>query len=284
MKKVLCKIITLVFIVIFASSFCGVLKFSGNFKISFSINEMYDYATIKKVNASKPKIAIIIDDFGYDRQGVEEMLSIPVPLTCAVMPGLPFSTEDAEKAHRLGHEVIVHMPMEAYGNLPDSWYGPIVIRNSDSEEKAKVTLQTAINSIPHSRGVNIHMGTAVSQNKKLMKAIMEQIKQNNMYFIDSKTIEGSVCPEVAREVKLDFAVRDLFLEFGGTNYDFARKRISEGITLAKTKGFAILIGHVGPVGTTNTAKAIKDSLKEFEENGIEIVKTSSLFNGPISEF
>ena len=38
------------------------------------------------------------------------MLSLPIPLTVAVMPFLPSTKEDA--AHKKGHEVIIHMPME----------------------------------------------------------------------------------------------------------------------------------------------------------------------------
>ena len=70
---------------------------------------------------TKPKLAIVIDDFGEDRRGVEEMLNINAKLTIAVMPADDFSTEDAEKAHAKGHEVILHMPME------NETYAPLII-------------------------------------------------------------------------------------------------------------------------------------------------------------
>ena len=66
----------------------------------------------------KPKLAIVIDDFGSDRHGVEEMLNLKIPLTVAVLPGCEFTTEDAQKAHEHGHEVILHMPMENQTDMP----------------------------------------------------------------------------------------------------------------------------------------------------------------------
>ena len=44
-------------------------------------------------------------------KGTNQMLSLPIPLTVAVMPFLPSTKEDAI-AHKKGHEVIIHMPME----------------------------------------------------------------------------------------------------------------------------------------------------------------------------
>lgn len=225
---------------------------------------------------TKPKMAIVIDDFGYDRQGVEEMLNLDCTLTCAVMPCLEFSEKDAQEAHEKGHEVILHMPMEAYGNLPVSWYGPMFVKNLDSKEVAYNKVSQALNSIPHVNGMNIHMGTALSHNKVLMKEIMRCAKERNMVFLDSKTIEGSICPEVAKEVGVKFIERDFFLEVGGASYSTARMRIKEAIEFTKTNGVCVVIGHVGAVGKGETARAIKDSLEEIRSAGIEIVPLSTL--------
>ena len=128
------------------------------------------------------QMAIVIDDFGYDRKGVDEMLDLDCTLTCAVMPSLEFSEADAKNAHEKGHEVILHMPMEAYGNLPLSWYGPLFVANNDSPEVAYNKVNQALNSIPYVNGMNIHMGTALSHNKKLMKKLCDVQKKGILYF------------------------------------------------------------------------------------------------------
>lgn len=226
----------------------------------------------------KPRLAIVIDDFGEDRHGVEEMLNLKIPLTVAVMPCCEFSEIDANLAHERGHEVILHMPMEnASASTPESYYGPVYIKNGFSEAETVETLKKSFETVPYAVGMNIHMGTGVSRNKKLITAMMKEVKNRNMYFLDSKTVEDSVCPNVANETGTEFFVRDVFLEPPGRpNYHLAKTQLIEACKLAKQNGSAIAIGHVGPVGTTETAKAILDLLPEIEKMGIEIVPLSKL--------
>ena len=225
----------------------------------------------------KAKLAIVIDDFGMDRRGVDEMLSVEAPLTIAVMPGLDFSTEDAERAHANGHEVILHMPMENSSYMPPEYYGPKVVRNNMTESEAVDLVKDCINSIPYAVGMNIHMGTGVSRNEKLITAIMNEMKSEGKYFLDSKTIEETVCPKCARETGVKFYLRDVFLEPSGTpNETLAYNYIIEAGEMAKKNGSAIAIGHVGPVGNDGTAKAIKKALKALKNQGVEVVALSEL--------
>lgn len=230
----------------------------------------------KLTNASKYKMAIVIDDFGCDRHGVQEMLDLNCRLTCAIMPCLEYSEEDAKNAHAKGHEVILHMPMESYGRLPEHWYGPLYIKNTDSPEIAKQKLEQGLNSVPYADAVNIHMGTAVCQNKNLMQGILEYTKGKNLVFLDSRTIEGSVCKSVGDQVGAKVLERDLFLEVGGPSYRQATESLTKAVNICKEKGSAIVIGHVGPVGTNQTARAIKDFLPILSQEGIEVVPLSKL--------
>ena len=223
-----------------------------------------------------PKLAIVIDDFGESREGVKQMLSIKEPLTCAIMPDLEYSKEDAENAHKNGHEVILHMPLESKNGLPRSWYGPRIISNNDTIEKAKETFKSCLESIPYAVGANYHIGTGVSENKKLMKAILEVIKEKNLYFLDSKTTMNSAGPGVAKELNVKFIERNLFLEGSGPNYGYTKKILNEAIDLAKTNGYAVVIGHVGPMGAGSTGKAIIDSLEEIKQAGVKIVPLSKI--------
>lgn len=231
-----------------------------------------------KAENTKPRLAIVIDDFGEDRRGVEEMLSLKIPLTVAVMPMCEYSKDDAEKAHQKGHEVILHMPMQnASYSTPASFYGPVYIKNEFSEDEAVNTLRESLGSVPHAVGMNIHMGTGVSRNKNLITAMMNEMKSKNMLFLDSKTTEETVCPQCADSTNVKFFSRDVFLEPPGRpNYALAKQQLLKAGRIAKEKGSAIAIGHVGPVGTTETARAILDSLPELDSMGVEIVPLSQL--------
>lgn len=225
---------------------------------------------------TKPMLAIVIDDFGEARDGVEQMLSVKAPLTCAIMPDLEYSEADAKKAHENGHEVIVHMPLEAKNGLPRSWYGPRMIHNSDSATTAKDTFSKCIESVPFAVGANYHIGTGVSENKTLMTALLEVIKQKDLFFLDSKTTMHSAGPAAAKATGAKFVERDLFLENGHASYDYSKKILNEAVALAKANGKAIVIGHVGPMGRTQTAKAIADSIDYIKNAGIEIVPLSKI--------
>ena len=54
-------------------------------------------------------MSIVIDDFGsYDQSGVETMLSIKEPLTCAVIPLVDNTTAHLDMLSKTNHEIILH--------------------------------------------------------------------------------------------------------------------------------------------------------------------------------
>lgn len=233
-------------------------------------------AFAKEKEAQKPMLAIVIDDFGEDRSGVSQMLSVKAPLTCAIMPNLTYSVDDATAAHNNGHEVILHMPLESKGGLPQSWYGPKMIHNSDSDETAQKTFEECLESVPYAVGSNYHIGTGVSENKRIMTALLEKAKEKDVYFLDSKTTQHSAAPEAAKSTGAKYISRDLFLENGHASYGYTKKILSDAVELAKSQGHAVVIGHVGPMGREQTGKAIIDSLEHIQSEGVEIVPLSKI--------
>lgn len=227
-----------------------------------------------------PKLAIIIDDFGgWSRDGVEEMIALPAPITCAVMPCLENTENDCEKANEAGKEVILHMPLEAHTKLPENWYGNLYVKNADSVEVAKQKVKQGFESVKYAKGMNIHIASGVCQNKILMEAIMQEAKEKNMFFVDSFTHQKSVCKEVAKTVEIPFGIRTEFLEKAGIkSYDNAKRELIRMCEHAKKYGQAIAIGHVGMEGGKTTAQAIKDMLPHIRSQGIELCFASQIVN------
>ena len=226
-----------------------------------------------------PMLAIVIDDFGgYERDGVETILGIKEPITCAVIPLCENSESDRIRAHDVGHEVILHMPMESHVRLPEEWYGNLVIRNTDTEETIKDKLDKAIESLPGINGANIHIGSGVSRNKRIMKTIYDYMKHKNMFFLDSRTIVGGVCEDVCKANKITYLGRDVFLEADkNKSYNAVVKNIEQACDIAKTQGYSVAIGHVGKEGGENTANAIRDMIPKIKEMGIKIVPLSEVY-------
>ena len=226
-----------------------------------------------------PVMAIIIDDFGgFDRSGVDEMLAIKAPLTCAVIPFVDYSKQDAARAKQMGHEVIVHMPMESHVRLPREWYGATFIGNGDSCETASDKLDAAFEELPMAEGVNIHIGSGVCRNKELMTGIIDHLKSAGKFFCDSRTHIETKCQEACAECGMAYLGRDVFLEpHGQGGYANACRFLCEGAQIALDKGYAIAIGHVGREGGVPTAKAIADTIGEIEKMGIKIVPLSQIY-------
>ena len=64
---------------------------------------------------TKGKIAIVIDDLGYSLNNLDILKQIKPPITVAVLPNLEYSVNIAKNMHRLGFEVILHLPLEPLG-------------------------------------------------------------------------------------------------------------------------------------------------------------------------
>lgn len=227
----------------------------------------------------QPRISIVIDDFGsYDESGVETMLSVKEPLTCAVIPLVDNTSSHIEKLSKTNHEIILHMPMEAHVNLPKDWYGKTFITTHDNQETINRKFNECLKDFPCIKGFNIHIGSGVSRNKETMKRIYSYAKQNNLYFLDSRTIETNSVVDASKETNSIYLGRDEFLEADkNKSYENAKFRLLEGARKAIQTGQSIVIGHVGAEGGEQTAKAIIDTIPEIKKMGVEIVPLSTLY-------
>ena len=224
-------------------------------------------------------MSIVIDDFGsYDESGVETMLSVKEPLTCAVIPLASNTTSHLEKLSKTKHEIILHMPMQAHVNLPKDWYGETFIASGDNQEIVNQKFEKCLKTFPNIKGFNMHIGSGVSRNKNTMKNIYNYANKNNLYFLDSRTIETTRVTDAAKETNSIYLGRDEFLEADkNKSYSNAKFRLLEGARRAIKTGSSIVIGHVGAEGGEQTAKAIIDTLPEIKKLGVKIVPLSTLY-------
>ena len=224
-------------------------------------------------------LAIVIDDFGgWERAGVNELLSSDIAITCAIMPFVENSQADYDAAVASNKEVILHMPMQAHVGLPESWYGPTYIKNYDSPEVATQKLEKCLKTMPEAKGFNIHIGSGASRNKNLMMAMYDYANKNNLLFLDSRTNLGDKCEEASHQTGSIYLGRDVFLEpHKNRSFEGVTRRLKEATTIAKEKGYAIAIGHVGAEGGANTARAIINFAKSLDSD-VKIVPLSSINN------
>ncbi|MGG0753492.1 divergent polysaccharide deacetylase family protein [Brevibacillus laterosporus] len=220
------------------------------------------------------KVALIIDDFGNNMKGTEEILNLPIPLTIAVMPFLPSTKKDAEMAHQKKHDVIVHMPMEPMKG-PKNWLGPGALMSNLSDEEIRQRVNKAIDDVPHAIGMNNHMGSKITQNPRIMRIVLQVCKERGLFYIDSKTSYKSIVGQVARELQVPYIENMIFLDDVHTTSHIAKqlKFISEKV---KQNEACIAIGHVGP-GGKKVAKAILSYLPQLQKEAT-IMHVSQMVN------
>lgn len=227
------------------------------------------YATTK-IPTSKNVLAIVIDDFGNDMKGTEEMLELPIPLTVAVMPFLPTTQDDAKLAYAKGHEVIIHIPMEPKRGKK-SWLGPGAITTDLSDEEIRNRIEDAIKDVPHAVGMNHHMGSKVTEDKRIMRIILEVCKEHNLFYLDSKTTDKSVIPEIATELSVPYLENNLFFDHVYTEQHIYKQASTLVEKLKGTEGL-IAIGHVGVTGE-QVVGALKTYIPEYQKEA-ELVTLS----------
>lgn len=262
----------------------GILSRFGNVReVLYYQEDNIGHNAAQQVNAGgerRARLALVIDDFGSSRDGVEEMLALDIPFTAAVMPFLDYSVSDAQLAYELGKEVIVHLPMQAHEKDNPAWLGPNPIRITSDTETVRGIVADAMKGIPHAVGANVHMGTECSENPDIVGAVMETLKQEDYFFVDSLTTPNSVCEAVASDMQMSFAERNVFLEAGNKEKDFAVAQLRRAGEIAREHSYALAIGHVGPEGGQTTAEAIAEVKDELIEQGIEFVYVSQILSIP----
>ncbi|KGD62451.1 hypothetical protein T9A_00742 [Alcanivorax jadensis T9] len=221
---------------------------------------------------AQPRIAIIIDDLGYHRQNGQAIADLPAPVTCAVIPYSPHGRKLAERASRAGKEVLVHLPMDAGQHIRLDRGG---LRQGISENELLDTVRQALSQIPQARGLNNHMGSALTEQDEPMGWLMAELKAHQLFFVDSRTSGRSVAQQVARQQGLANAGRDIFLD---NERDLVKinAQFNKLIRLARQRGQAIAIGHPYP----ETVHYLQQVLPLMDDAGIQVVPVSSLLDTP----
>lgn len=219
----------------------------------------------------KGKIAIVLDDWGYNLNNLPAAEAIGYPLTISVLPNLNFSAKVAEELHGRGFEIILHLPMEPKEKLP---LEKDTILSSMSAEEVRGILDKDLEAIPYVRGVSNHMGSKVTADPRLMQLVFEDLKKRKLYFLDSYVTAGSVCAKLAEKNKVRFIQRDVFLD-NKLEPAYIKGQLFKLKAKAKTRGYAVGIGH----DRKATLQVLKEVMPQLEKEGYKFVFVSELARG-----
>jgi len=223
----------------------------------------------KQKRKTTGKLAIVLDDWGYSENNIDTLIEISRPVTLAVLPHLPYTKDVAIEAHRKGFELMLHLPLQAYGGQNAVEEGTILI--DMDEKKILELLNSAIDDVPYIKGVSNHQGSKATADEATMTVILKQLRRKGFFFLDSYSSNKSACKDAAKKTRVKFAQRNIFLD-NEENYELIKENLYKAYGQAVEKGSCIAIGHDRPV----TLKVLKDVMPELEQKGIKFVSVSEL--------
>ena len=216
-----------------------------------------------------PKVAIIIDDLGYDRFIAKKFLALDGVFTFSILPHSPHTKMIARAAETKGYDIMLHLPMEPI-EYPAVNPGPGALLTSMSPDELIEQLRNALDDVPSIKGVNNHMGSRMTTVSTQMYQIFSILKQQNLFFIDSRSTAETICKPSARLLQIPFAQRDVFIDHI-PDPEFIRKQLRQLVRIAKRNGVAVGIAHPHKI----TYKILQQELSELKKK-VQLVPASRI--------
>lgn len=221
-------------------------------------------------SAAGPRMAIVIDDLGQNISHLEQLAALDIPISIAVIPGLPASTRTVREASRRGIEMLLHQPMEPReegGKNP----GEGVLLTAMTAEDLRARVRANLAAVPGAVGVNNHMGSKFTEDPAGLGALMAEIKEHGLFWLDSRTTAGTRGAEVALAAGVRAIERDVFID-AEVSADFIRRQVRKLIDDARVRGAAVGIGHPHP----ETIAVLRELRGELLASGVALVPVSAL--------
>jgi polysaccharide deacetylase 2 family uncharacterized protein YibQ len=190
-------------------------------------------------DGAPPMIAIVIDDLGGDVAHARRAIALPREVALAFLPYPRGTPALAEAARHAGHEVLVHVPMQAMGEADP---GPMALSVSLPAEENVRRLDWALARVPGFEGINNHEGSRFTADAAALAPVMEDLKRRGVFFFDSRTTAQSRVLQAAHAAGVESAARDVFLDDVAT-IDGVDAQLRALEAKARAQGAAIAIGH-----------------------------------------
>ncbi len=221
------------------------------------------------LQASAARLAIVIDDFGYRPHNENKILQMPVAVSIAILPDSPHGREMAEKAHKQGREILIHLPMAP---LSKQRLEPDTLQPTMSSEEIDRIIQRAIQKVPYAVGINNHMGSAMTSSLPGMRKVMRSLSRYELYFLDSVTIGNTQATKAAQGTPVRVIRRNIFLDDVQSEAE-TRYQLNRAISIARKNGSALAIGHPHPT----TIRALQQILPTLPAD-IELISPRMLLS------
>lgn len=228
----------------------------------------------RKCQRTKPQLAIIIDDIGTLAQ-YRVLTKIHYKITPSLFPKSRINPQ-TPKIAEIAPFYMVHLPLEALNFYQEGHEWLFV---GDSRDKIEKRIQAIKKDFPTLAYINNHTGSKFTQNLESMKLLLETLAKHNISFLDSRTTphtKTNIFYNADSQKPLNpcqekFLERDVFLD-NELSIPKITQQLIQAVKIAKTKGYAIAIGHPHK----ETILALKNAEDYLTKSGVEIVYVNEI--------
>lgn len=252
--------------------------YNGNLLTMKIFDPQYKHYYILNIEGDKDgkyenitSLSIIIDDFGYfGSKKLDDFLRINKNITFSILPELPFSQVVMQKADNQDRETMIHIPMEPI-SYPQNDPGDNAIFVDLTSKEIRKRMKKYLKNLPLCIGANNHMGSLATQHEYIMTPVLKTLKENNLFFVDSRTSQKTIAYSLAKDMGMDTYKIDFFLDSGSA--DGRVQRMTDKIKkYAQTHREIVVISHC----SSKSLKELKQILQNLEGSDIKVVKISDI--------
>jgi uncharacterized protein len=217
----------------------------------------------------RPLVAVVLDDLGLDRERTTEAIQLRSPVTLSFMTYADDLPRQTDAARRAGHELLLHVPMEAVDRHENP--GPHALYTWLSREEILDRLRWGLDRFDGYVGINNHMGSKFTADAQGMAPVIAELRARGLLFLDSRTTARSLGIRLATADGVPHAARDVFLDDDLARAAIARQ-LAQVEAVARRNGSAIAIGHAHDA----TLAALRTWLPSLREKGFALVPLSAV--------
>jgi len=194
----------------------------------------------------RPRVAVIMAGLGLSHDATQGAVQyLPAAVTLAFDPYASNLQDWVAEARRLGHEVLLGLPMEA-AEFPVRDPGPRALTTAIGPGDNLQRLNHLLGRMSGYAGVLTVMGSRFSVDDLQMGPMLDAIARRGLLYVDSGANRNSVGPAVAKQVGMPQAVVDMQIDQTPSRAAITH-RLTELEDLARKNGAAVALAQPLPV-------------------------------------
>jgi len=220
----------------------------------------------------RPRIAVVLTGLGLSDSATEAAINqLPPAVTLSFSPYARNLERWIALARARGHEVMLDLPMEP-ATFPNEDPGPQGLLTTLSAEDNLDRLDWVLSRGSAYVGVAGAMGSRFTASRTAIEPVLQAVKDRGLIFLDRRTSEHSLVPELAAEMGLPSAINNRSVDERQASRVAIDARLAQVERIALTEGYAVAMAQPYPV----TLDRLAEWATELGTRGLVIAPISAL--------